>query len=155
MIKIVFTFSMIAFLASAMYAQNGTAAAVDYYPSPSAKTIKTASKKAEIALNTNSYDAGSAVWMQVDANYLLGQKHTGLSVKVYFSENSHLDFGDKMLDSFTAETLDFEENGFLSLQFQLPDDIATGRHHLIVCVQTEEGSVQQHISSTSIWILGE
>jgi hypothetical protein len=155
MIKIVFTFSMIAFLASAMYAQNGTAAAVDYYPSPSPKTIKTVSKKPEIALNSNSYDAGSAVWMQIDADHLLRQKRTGLSVKVYFSENSHLDFGDKMLEHFTAETLDFDESGFLSLQFLLPDDIATGRHHLIVCVQTEEGSVQQHISSTSIWILGE
>jgi hypothetical protein len=155
MIKIVFTFSMIAFLASAMYAQNGTAAAEDYYPSSPSKTIKTASKKPEIALNSNSYDAGSAVWMQVDADHLMDQKHAGLSVKVYFSENSYLDFGDKMLDSFTAETLDFDESGFLSLQFQLPDDIATGRRHLIVCVQTEEGSAQQYISSTSIWILGE
>ncbi len=155
MSKIILVFTFIALFTSATYTQDNQIASADRYPSKQEITTYAADERPMLALNSNAYDSGSSVWMQICPDRLFGHQSTSVRAKVYFSKDSHLDFHDDLLENFTFEKPQLDENGFLSLLFLLPNDITSGRYHLIVVAQTEEATLLQRTSSTSIWISGE
>jgi hypothetical protein len=151
MSKILVLFAFIALSASSVLAQDNLIAAVEGKPD----RYETTASAPLLTLQSNSYDAGASVWMQLCVARLLDQPKGGVSIKVYFSENSQFDFSDTHLENFIFEKAETDAKGCLSLDVQLPADIATGRYHIIVVAQTEEGVLLSRTCSTSVWITGE
>jgi hypothetical protein len=155
MSKIFFTFVFFAFFAATSFAQDNQMASVDH-KSGKRSSVSTATEEIQmLTLQRNSYDAGASMWMQLCVARLLDQPKGGVSIKVYFSENSQFDFSDTQLENFILEKAETDTKGCLPLEVQLPTDIATGRYHIIVVAQTEEGVLLSRTCATTVWIAGE
>jgi hypothetical protein len=154
MSKITLVLAFFALCASTVLAQNNLMAAVER-PAGQRYSASPAPETPLLRLQRDSYDAGGTVAMQVCIARLLDQPSTGVSVKVYFSEDANFDFSDELLENFLFERIKPNTQDCLPLQVGLPSDIATGRYHLIVVAQTEEGVLLSRSCTAALWISEE